>query len=137
VRIARLIGFLMVNAMCGNPEDRSAFKGQGTANGKEVFHPHGAFVAAMRVETMVANADPEADGHPVEDQCGEEDFPRKHEKGGDRAGMENDQRDSGNPVQLVADREDSLHFSRTGFNHASSSYQGLKPPCVRLLSQNL
>ena len=37
--IAGLVGFLMVNAMRGNPENRPAFQGQGSANRKEILQP--------------------------------------------------------------------------------------------------
>ena len=37
MRIAGLVGFLVMNAMRGHPENRPAFQGKGAADGEEVF----------------------------------------------------------------------------------------------------
>ena len=42
MRIAGLIGFLMMDAMRGDPENGSAFERQRAADGEEIFQPAGA-----------------------------------------------------------------------------------------------
>ncbi len=54
MRVALLIGFLMVNTMHGHPENRPAFESQRTANSKEVFQPQWAFVPPVRMQTVVS-----------------------------------------------------------------------------------
>ena len=62
VRVAFLVGVLMMHAVDRDPEDRSAFQGERGADGEKVLHPFGSFVAAMREEAMVAHAYAEASG---------------------------------------------------------------------------
>src|SRR5580704_2253631 len=60
VRIAFLIGILMMNAMCCHPEDWSAFESQGGACSEEIFHPLRSSVTAMGEQPMVAHTNAQA-----------------------------------------------------------------------------
>ena len=53
MRIARLIGFLMVDAVHGDPENRSAFESQRAADGEEVFKPERTSVGTMRMQPVI------------------------------------------------------------------------------------
>src|SRR5580658_2878507 len=57
VRIARLVGELMMDPMRGYPENRSAFQRQRSANREEIFQPLGTFVTAMRQQPVITHAD--------------------------------------------------------------------------------
>src|SRR3954462_13172622 len=48
VRIPFTVAGLMMDAVCAHPEDRSAFEGQGGANGQEIFEPFRNLVSTMR-----------------------------------------------------------------------------------------
>ncbi len=67
MRIALLIGFLMVNTMHGDPEDRPAFERQRAANGEEILQPERAFVSPVRMQPVVSHADSEAGGDPIKE----------------------------------------------------------------------
>ena len=93
VRVAFLVGVLMMLAVRGDPGDRAAFQRQGTADGEEVLHPVGCLVAAMGEETMVAHTYSKASSNPPQKNGDEEGFPTKHEKRGDGAEMDRDHDD--------------------------------------------
>ena len=88
VRVALLVGVLMMLAVDGDPEDGAAFQGERGAEGEEILHPLGGLVAAMREEAMVAHAYAEASGDPPQEHGDEEGLPMKHEERGDGAEME-------------------------------------------------
>ena len=75
VRIAFVIGVLMVNAVGGDPEDRSAFKREAATGGDEVLDPLGGFVTAMGQKAVVGHADADVDGEEVHDGEGGQIFP--------------------------------------------------------------
>ncbi len=60
VRIARLVGDLVMDAMRGHPENRAAFKRQRGTNGQEVFDPLRVLEAAMRQQPVIAHANAQA-----------------------------------------------------------------------------
>ena len=97
VRVAFLVGVLVMLAMGGDPEDGAALESEGGADGEDVLHPSGGFVAAMGEEAMVAHADAEASGNPPEKHGNEEGFPTEHEERGDGAEMERDHDEEGQP----------------------------------------
>ena len=66
MRIAFLIGKLMVNAVRGHPENRAAFESERRENGQDIFQPFGNFVSAMREQAVIAHADAQAGGDPPE-----------------------------------------------------------------------
>jgi len=87
VRVAFAIGFLMVDAVRRDPEDRTALERQGAADGQEVLHPERRLVAAMRQEAVVRHADAEHAGDEIEDDSGNDRAWRDEEKGGDGGHM--------------------------------------------------
>ena len=104
VRVAGLVRLLMVQPVRGDPEDRPAFQRQGAANGKEVLQKPRYLIRAMGVQAMVTHADAEADGHPVQKNGHGEDAPTEHEKRGNGSDVQQNQYDSGKPVELLAVR---------------------------------
>ena len=68
MRIAFVIGMLVVNAVRGDPEDRSALKRERAADREEVLDPLRRLVAAVRQQAVIAHADAEAAGDPPQEQ---------------------------------------------------------------------
>ena len=89
----------MVDAMRSHPEDRPAFEGHGAADGKQVFESQGHLVRAVRVQPVVAHADPQSGGEPQEEQGDRQVRPTEHEERRDGADMQKDQYQGGRPVQ--------------------------------------
>jgi hypothetical protein len=101
MRVAVEIRVLMVNPVRGHPEDRPAFHGQCSADGKEVLEPLRNDVGAMGVQAMVTHADAPANGDPVEDSGDDQRAPLEEKRGGKRTEMENAEEGGGNPIHLV------------------------------------
>ena len=80
VRIAVLVGVLVVHAVGRDPEDRPALERQCAADREEVLERFRGLVAAMRVQPVIAEADAEADREPVERQRDEEIRPAEIEE---------------------------------------------------------
>src|SRR5580698_8732109 len=55
VRVAGMVAVLVMDAVYGNPEDRSALKRERGADGEQVLDPLGSLEAAMREQAMVAD----------------------------------------------------------------------------------
>src|SRR5438270_3627617 len=108
MRVAVLIGKLMMNAVSGHPEDRSAFERQRCADGQKIFYPFGRLVAAMGEQAMVAHADPKAARDPPQKSCQEQSFPGKEEQRGDSADVERRHKRAGDPVEFVVSRRAPL-----------------------------
>ena len=66
VRIAGLVGKLVMDAVSANPEDRPAFERERCANRGEIFKRLRALVSAVRMQPVIAHADSPAQSHPVE-----------------------------------------------------------------------
>ena len=64
VRIAFFVRILVMLAMRGDPENRSAFERQRSAGGQEIFDPFRSFVAAMGEQPVIAHADSQASRNP-------------------------------------------------------------------------
>jgi hypothetical protein len=75
VGIAFLVGVLMMFAVGCYPEDGTTFQGQRTADGEEVLHPPGGFVASMGEEAVVSDAYAQTSGDPPQNHCDEECLP--------------------------------------------------------------
>ena len=101
VRVAFVVGVLMVDAVGGDPEDGSAFKRHGSAGGDEVFEPAGNAVAAMGEQAVVGHADADVDGEEVRDGEGGEVLPGEAEERGDGADVEEAHDDGGDPVDAA------------------------------------
>ena len=72
VRIAFAIGVLVVDAVRGDPEDRSAFEREGAAPGQEVLDPLVGLIAAMCQEAVIGHADAEHAGNAIQDRRGKD-----------------------------------------------------------------
>ena len=113
VRIAFFVGELVMDAVCGHPGDGTAFESQRAANGEEILDALGDFVAAMRQQAMIAHADAEAQGNPVERQGHEKGGPAKEEERGHGAGVEHDESYRRDPVDSISfDNQERLWFAR-------------------------
>jgi hypothetical protein len=102
MRIARLIGLLVVNPMHGGPEDGAAFERESPANREEVFQTAWNLVGAMGMQTVVTHADPQAGGYPIKEYGNGESLPIKHKKRANGADMKQHQDDDSGPVQAMA-----------------------------------
>ena len=67
-----LVGKLMVNAVCGDPENRSTFERQRRAPGKEILHPLRSLVSAMGQQAVIAHTDAKAARYPPQENSDEE-----------------------------------------------------------------
>jgi len=67
VGISFLVGVLVVNAVCSDPENRPPLEREAAAHGDEIFDPLGGFVTAMREQAMVGHPDTDVDGEEVHD----------------------------------------------------------------------
>ena len=101
VRIAFLVGVLMVDAMGGYPEDGSAFEREAAAGGDEVFQPPGNAIAAVGEQAMVGHADADVDGEEVHDEEDGQVLPGEEEERGDGADVEEAHGDGGDPVDAA------------------------------------
>src|ERR1035438_6924916 len=99
--IARLIGFLMMDAVHGDPENRSAFEAQRSAKRKEILQPNRAFVPPVGMQPMVSHADSEAGRDPIEEDGGPEPGPAEHKQ----------PRDGANVKKAYSDRRSEEHTS--------------------------
>jgi hypothetical protein len=116
VRVAFFVGVLMMLAVSGNPEDRSAFESERGADGEEVLHPPRCFVAAMSEEAMVAHADAEASGEPAQEQGEEERLPTEHEECGYGAEMKCDDHEGRHPDDGLGEGTIVNEYSRLAHN---------------------
>src|SRR6476646_8003920 len=98
VRIAWLIGFLVVDAMRRHPENRTAFESQGAANSKKIFQRQRHLIGPVGMQPMVTHADSQAGTHPVEKQRNGKSVPTEHEQRGYRAEVKKAKRDDVDPV---------------------------------------
>jgi len=98
VGVAFLVGVLMMDAVCGDPEDGTALKRETAAHGDEVFDPLGGLVAAMGEQAMVGHADTNVDREEVGDDEGGKVLPGEEEKGGDGPNVEESHEDGCDPV---------------------------------------
>jgi hypothetical protein len=101
VGIAFVVGVLMMDAVCGYPEDRATFKREGAAHGDEVLDPLGGFVAAVREQAMIGHADTDVDGEEVGDDEGGEVLPGEEEERGDGSDVKDPHGDGGDPVDAA------------------------------------
>src|SRR6185437_181453 len=88
MRIAVVIGLLMMDAMRSDPGNGAAFEREATANRQKVFEQTRRFVGPMSVQAMIAQTDAEAGGHPIEEDGGCQILPTENEEGRDGSDME-------------------------------------------------
>ena len=101
VRVAFVVGVLMMDAVGGDPEDGSALECEGAAHGDEVLDPFAGLVAAVREQAMIGHADADVDGEEVGDDEGGEVLPGEEEERGDSSNVEGAHGDGGDPVDAA------------------------------------
>ncbi len=72
VRIAFVVGMLVVDAVRRDPEDRPALERERAAPRQEVLDPLVGLVAAVRQQAVIAHADAEHAGDAIEDRGGDD-----------------------------------------------------------------
>src|SRR5581483_5081887 len=102
--VAFVIGELMMNAVRGDPEDRSTFKRTRGAGGQEIFDPFRSFVAPMRQQAVVAHPDAEASGNPPQERCERKRLPTEEEQSCDSADMKQHHEAGSGPIYLAVSR---------------------------------
>src|SRR5271166_3037350 len=65
VRIAGLVGDLVMHSVGSHPEDWSALEGQGGASCEEILKPFRTLEATVSEQAMIAQSDAETAGQPV------------------------------------------------------------------------
>ena len=101
MRVTLVVAKLVMNTVCGNPEDRSAFQGESAADGQEILQPLGRAVAAMREQAVVTHADAHVDGECPKHDEAEEGLPGKHKEGDYGEHMKGHHEAGGHPVGLI------------------------------------
>ena len=110
VRIACVVGILMVHTMRRRPEDRPAFQRQRSTDGEEVFNTLGDSIRTMSMKPVIAHTDAETDAHPIQDRRNGQRLPGEHEQRANRAQMEENQCDTRNPIDLVVLARSRFHL---------------------------
>ncbi len=106
VRIAFVIRMLVMNAMRGDPENRSALERERAAHGEEVLHPLRRLVAAVRQQAVIAHADAQRTGDP----------PQEH-RHGDGAPVDEEKSRNGEDVETPhGDGRDGVHLAVGGLS---------------------
>ena len=101
VRVAFVVGVLMVDAMSGYPEDGTAFEREAAAHGDEVLDPLGGSVAAVGEQAMIGHADADVDGQEVHDEEDSQVGPGEEEEGSDGSDVEGAHGDGRDPVDAA------------------------------------
>jgi hypothetical protein len=100
MRIARLVGMAMMDAVRPDPEDRSAFERHRGEDGEQVFHPFRCLVGPMGEQAVVAHPDAEAACDPPQNQRQDETLPAEGKERGDGADVERHEEEVSDPVDL-------------------------------------
>src|SRR5437870_10724655 len=87
---AALVAVRMMNAMRGDPVDRSTFEGKRPADTQEILNRFWHFVTPMREQTVIAHAYAEASGHPSKNHTDHQTSPTPIKKRRDGAQVKND-----------------------------------------------
>ena len=101
VRVAFVVGVLMMDAVGGYPEDGSAFKGEVPQTVTKYSSHLGYAVAAVREQAVVGHADADVDGEEVHDEEDGEVLPGEEEERGDGSDVEEAHDDGGDPVDAA------------------------------------
>src|SRR6266699_1579782 len=114
VWIAFFIRILMVHAMRGDPENRSALEGERAASRQEILNPFWRLEAAVREQAMITHPDAETSRNPPKDEGYQERFPTEHEECSDGADVKCDHEGCCSPIygsrkRLVA-LKDVCHY---------------------------
>jgi hypothetical protein len=96
--IAFLVRILVMHAMGGDPENRSAFERERAAGRQEILNPFWCFVAAMGQQAMIAHPNAQASRNPPKEYGYQERFPAEHEESNDGANMKRNHEKRSNPI---------------------------------------
>src|ERR1700744_1071487 len=101
MRIALLVGVLMMHAMRSHPENWPTLKRHRAARGQKILKPARDLVAAMRQQPMIGHADAYVDREKVHDCRDDEILPRKEEQRRDRPDVEGSHEGARDPVDAA------------------------------------
>src|SRR5579864_4922009 len=137
MRIAFLIGMLMMNAVRGHPENWSTLECQRGANGQKVFDPLVGLESAMCQQPVIRHADAETARDPPQEDRGEQTFPGEKEQRGHRSHMKQRHEYRRHPVDfafcgLSSFQIFQLHIQRGPHFPCSST---LKKPIPKLSAE--
>src|SRR5687768_17287495 len=105
MRIVVGVGMLMMLAMRGDPEERSAFECESGAGGQEIFDDLRCFIRPMREQPVICHADAERQRNVIGDAEDREAGPRELKQGPYRADMKQRHEEGGRPRQLAVPPE--------------------------------
>src|SRR5262249_7061557 len=100
VRVGRLVRVLMVQTVGGHPEDRAALERERPAQGEKILEDLGRLEAAVGVQPVVAHADAEADGSPVQNGGDEKNRQEEQKDRSDVLCVNQDKNEAGRPADL-------------------------------------
>ena len=100
MRVAGVVRQLVVLAVGGDPENRSALERQRAADREEILERFRALEAAVRMQAVVAEADAEADRHPMQHERDDEVLPGEEPERHDGEHVERQHETTGNPVDV-------------------------------------
>lgn len=101
VRIAFLVGELMMLTMDGHPQERAAFQSRDAANREEVLKPFGCRVRAMGEQSVITNPESQAPCYPIQKERDEQRMPSEEEECHDCANVKQHQDRRDLPVQSI------------------------------------
>ena len=101
MRITHLVGVLVMDAVDRRPEDRSTLKRHRATHCEEIFEPSRNLIGPMRMESVVAHADPPAATNPVKHHCDNDGIPRREEQCGDSKDVKNYHHRRRHPTELA------------------------------------
>src|SRR5580658_1181524 len=101
VRITLVIRMLVMNAMCGYPENRAALQSERAARRNEVFQPLRRHVAAMCKQAVISHTDAHIDCQKIQGNSDDKIGPAKEEESCNRASMEESHKENRDPVDLA------------------------------------
>jgi hypothetical protein len=110
---------LMMNAMGRNPENRSTFEGERSADGQKIFNPLWRLVSTMSEQAMIPHADAEAAGNPPQEAGYEKCLPGKEEQGCNCAYMKGPHEYGSDPIDFVVL---AVAFERFDFQGSSPGF---------------
>src|SRR5579863_2520674 len=88
MRVAGLVGVLMMDAVRRHPADGTTLQSQGPADGQQILDPLRRLVAAVRKQSVVTHPDAQALRHPPQKQRKRQRLPTEYEQGSDGADVE-------------------------------------------------
>ncbi len=116
VRIAFLVGMLVVNAVRRYPEYRPAFESKRGTDRQQILDPFGSLVPPVSQQPVVRHADPRAARHPVQKERNEKCLPGEEEQRRHRADVKQNHESGCNPVDPAVLRR---LFSKIVYRHVA------------------